>query len=164
MFNSAIFNYRNGSKSQPRRNRAMQIEALEARELLSVSPTTDFQDLAAAYSTIPFSERSNYIDITELTVENLRAAIDQACQTVEDDVIVIHTTETANTISLDGSALIFDVNSDLYGSITLVGYGESMLTISNTQENVAIVYSGDVYFAGISFMAKESEGQSFKTG
>ena len=141
----------------------MQIEALESRELLSVSPMTDFQDLATMYSSFPISEQSNFIDVTDLTVENLRAAIEQASQTVENDVIVVHTTQTAKTIRLDGSALIFDVNSDLYGSITLVGYGDSALTISNMQENVAIVNSGDVYFGGISFLALEPTGQSFKT-
>lgn len=147
--------------------RTLSIESLESRELLSVTTglldANDCASAAALYSECPISENANLIDITELTAENLRAAIDQASQTPEDDVILVHTTADSNTISLNGSALVVDVNSDQYGSIIIAGYGDSLLTISNTEENVALIVSGNVYFDGVAFLAQEALGRSFQT-
>ncbi|MBR0193647.1 MAG: hypothetical protein IJQ31_16445 [Thermoguttaceae bacterium] len=162
MSGKADFNRRKGCKSQ-QSTRVLRIEALEDRSLLSALPVANYPDLNTMFSELPISEDANYIDVTELTAENLRNAIQQAAQTTKDDVVVVHTTETENTIALNGSALIFDIDSDLYGSITLVGYGDTMLTLSNTQENVVMVYSGEVYFGGISFLAQQYQGDSFQT-
>ena len=145
------------------RARELHMENLEERALLSVSPLGDAQDVVAAYSDFQIAENANFIEVTDLTADSLRAAIQQAAQTTVDDVVVVRTTATANSIALDGSALVFDVDSDLYGSITLVGWGDTILTLSNTQENVALVRSGNVNFGGISFLGLESEGQSFQT-
>ena len=135
------------------RARELHMENLEERALLSVSPLGDCQDVAAAYSDFQIVENANFIEVTDLTADSLREAIQQAAQTTADDVVVVRTTADANSIALDGSALVFDVDSDLYGSITLVGWGDTILTLSNTQENVALVRSGEVNFGGISFLA-----------
>ena len=157
------FRFHKNRKSQTQYKRSLHLEALEERALLSVSPAGDYQDLAAAYSNFQIAEDANFIDVTDLTVENLQAAIDQAAQTAEDDVVVVHTTAADNTIQLNGSALVIDIDSDLYGSLTVVGYGDSMLTLFNTQENIALVYSGEVNFGSISFQVLEPAGQSFQT-
>ena len=79
MFGDTNFNYRKGIKSQQRRNRSMQMEALEARELLSVSPYyQDMSDYASALVSpmvIPENQVPKHevvIDLSSLYQQNVQ--------------------------------------------------------------------------------------------
>ena len=71
MFGNTNFNNRKGLKSQQRRNRSMQMEALEARELLSVSPyyqeMSDYAPAMVSPMTIPENQVPKHEIVVDLS-------------------------------------------------------------------------------------------------
>jgi hypothetical protein len=133
-----------GGAAKPRRrnNRTCRIEELESRELLSVS-TAEFAEIKAMYSDLHLGNEGDYI-IREITVEQLandyaqgylQEAIHTAETTAGNDLIVVRTTDSVNTINLrrlggtGQPCLTFNGSSTIYGSVTVVSYGDVPLTI-----------------------------------
>lgn len=139
-------------KSRPRtkeallggpRKRRLVLEQLEVRHLLSVSITDlDFAAIRAAYPDLDLSDdmaEYNIIEVTGTTSNDddlfafseagLRAAIAKAGTTTANDLIVVRTTETQDTITLDGSELGINIDAKEFEGVTLVSFGTSNLMI-----------------------------------
>ena len=116
--------------------RQLRFEPLEERALLAVS-ATEFNQIRELYPDLNLSDnRGNYnvIEITasQLTEANLRNAITQAGNTAANDLIVVRTTATQNTITLSGDYLGININAAQYGTVTIVGFGDLPLTLDGT--------------------------------
>jgi len=108
-------------------------EGLEVRQLLDVT-SEDFDLIRELYSGLNLSEdMGEYhiieIDATELSETALRDAILEAGGTDENDLIVIRTTSSLNTITLSGGELVIDIDAGEFGSVTIVSLGDVPLTI-----------------------------------
>lgn len=130
------------------------MEALENRELLSVS-ATDWSSVAAyaefglASTMSAFTSADgtvHEISAADLSVSSLKSAIDSCESTTGDDVIVVRTTSAKNTITFAAASDTMDIDfravSDgtlgaVYGSVTIVAVGDTPLTINaNGKGNV----------------------------
>ncbi|MDR1492312.1 MAG: fibronectin type III domain-containing protein [Planctomycetaceae bacterium] len=145
-----------------KRTRRLSMELLEDRELLSVTPA-DLQAIRAAYPDLNFSDNINIIEVAadQLTDNsedafNLRKALAVAAGTEEtDDLIVVRTTDTANTIRLKTGEIRINANFKNKGDVTIVSLGEKPLTIDagadvNNPSRVLNISSPiDVTLAGI---------------
>ena len=94
----------------------------------------DFNAIRLAYPDLGLSSNMgdyHVIEITaaELTDMAIRDAIDEAALSPGDDLIVIRTTVTNNTIPLTGGQLSININAATHGSITIVSLGDVPLTI-----------------------------------
>ena len=123
---------------KPIRNYQHFLESLETRTLLSVS-TTEFAAIKTQYADLNLGNYGDY-NIIEITANNLsdealRFAISEAATTAKSDLIVIRTTTSQNTITLDGSELLIDINAEQYGSLTIVSLGNVPLTIDANHES-----------------------------
>lgn len=129
---------RNGGFTSPSRglqNRLSRLETLEDRALLSVSGA-EYDAIRAAYPdlNLPESfESINAVDLSaaNLTAESLQQAIAAAGETVEDDLLVVRTSDSAHTLVLDGNPIRVSVDSERFGSLALVAY-------SSTETNVPL--------------------------
>ena len=133
------FHHRKGLKTQLQRERALRMEALEERTLLSVSPV-EYEALCAQYSDLNLPQDSSDLNIIEITAEQLslaalKDAIATAGTTTQSDLIVVRTTEDVNTITYTASTdeLNININASQYGSVTIVSLGETNLTLDANQ-------------------------------
>jgi len=145
-----------GSQNKGAQKRSLRLEALEERQLLAVT-VTEFNQIRAMYSDLNLSANMgdyNVIEITtsQLTDANLRNAITQAGTTTANDLIVVRTTTTQNTITLSGTELAININATTNGSVTIVSFGTAKLTIDANKQsrvfNISSNYSA-VAFAGL---------------
>jgi len=134
-FNSLLGSGSNSTsnKTKRRRGRICRIEELENREMLSVT-IGDFNVLREQYSELTLRDdfdSYNFIEIEahELTSDKLRLAITTAGTTEKDDIIVVRTTTTQNTITLGGTELAININASQFGSVSIVSLGTDTLTI-----------------------------------
>ena len=153
--------------TSPVKGRKLNIESLESREMLSISPA-DYDSIRAAYPDLNLSVDMadyNVIEITsaELTARNLQAAIDVAAKTTQDDVIVVRTTADNHTISLS-SPLSIDIDSAQFGSAIVVGFGDAdtivPLKISQSNGVAMSIAQGEVTLAGITFWGEMASYES----
>ncbi|MGN1064630.1 MAG: hypothetical protein ACI4QC_04400, partial [Thermoguttaceae bacterium] len=92
--------------------------------------------IRAAYPDLNLPESFESINAVDLSAENLTAellqqAIAAACETFEDDLLVVRTSESAHTLVLDGNPIRIAVDSERFGSLALVAY-------SSTETNVPL--------------------------
>ena len=139
--------------------RNLQMEELESRHLLSVT-AADFSAIAAQYEELNLGQSADAwnvieIDAAEFSTESLGQAIQEAVQTAEqttaNDLVVVRTTEDARTASFGDGSLVVNLDSDAYGSLAIVGWGDGMLRLVGTTQTVAGVQAGDVGFGGVTF-------------
>ncbi len=146
--------------------RYLGIELLEQRALLSASPL-DYEALTASYNlSLPdSSEDINIIQIAadELNAQTLFLALEEASQTKEDDLIVLQTTDENRTIDLGELTLTIDVSSADYGSVTLLGYGDSMPRITGSSQTLIKIENGTVQMGGIVLVGLSGSAQSSQT-
>ncbi|MDR3183621.1 MAG: right-handed parallel beta-helix repeat-containing protein, partial [Planctomycetaceae bacterium] len=119
------------SRKNSLRSRSLQIETLENRELLSVSPA-DFDAIKAENADLNLGNEVDYniIEITaaDLSETRLNNAIRAAGVTTANDLIVLRTTAEQHTIKLSGTEIAIDIVSG-YGRVTIVGFGTDKLTL-----------------------------------
>ena len=152
--NNIFGNSENQSKKRtaPPKGRKLQIESLESREMLSISPA-DYDSIRALYPDLNLAASMgsyNVIEITsnELTDAKLRAAIATASTTTKNDLIVVRTTAAQNKITLGGTELAISTSK---GSVTIVSFGEKTLTLDANYKSrvVSIGKSSTVNIGGI---------------
>ncbi len=145
------------TNKQVSRSRLLRIERLEQRQMLSVS-TADYAAIRAAYSSLDLPEDSGFINIIEiepdnLSVQSIQDALETAYknsniyyadeyngQKVVDDLIVIRTTQQKNSIEYTSAAdqINLGIDKSICGSIYLVAWGDTPLTIDAAEQCSAI--------------------------
>ena len=117
-----------GGKKESTRYRNLNVEQLEERQLLSVQPwsqvAADYPELAEKFSAfVKTTENVNIIPVTSLSVDALKAAITEAGETDEDDLILVYTKTGANSITYSTAedTLALDIDATTKGSISILG-------------------------------------------
>jgi len=139
-----------------KRGRTCRIEELENREMLSVS-MAEFATIRSQYTDLNLSASMadyNVIEIlaNELTDTKLLSAIAEAGMTTQDDLIVLRTTATQNTLTLNGNPITIDINSSRFGSIAIVSLSDSGSSLRVDTQCISRAFrinSGDVALGGI---------------
>lgn len=132
--------------------RICRIEELESREMLSVS-MGDFDVIKSQYEDLNLTHYSDYniIEITadELSAKTLQTAVNFAAQTTQDDLIVVRN-NGARIVDLGTETLNVNINSDLYGSLTIVILEPGILQIqSSANTGVVQVVNGNIAIGGV---------------
>ena len=146
-----------------RRLRHLLFEPLEERQMLAITPA-DFNAIKAAYPDLQLTAMSDYnvmeITAAELSDAKLREKIAEAGTTPQNDLIVLRTTATQNTITLNGSELAININAANFGSITIVSLGEEKLTIDANQKSRVfnIASTSTVALAGLTITGGKDTG------
>ena len=133
--------------------RKLGMENLEERQLLSVNPigNAEYDDIRAAYADLELPSsltQINVIELTELNAAALQNAVDQAARTTADDLILLRTTADDYVVDLESTAINVNIDSEKYGSLTILGTGEQALTIETVDTNAFTVLNGDVKLGG----------------
>ncbi|MDR1384927.1 MAG: fibronectin type III domain-containing protein, partial [Planctomycetaceae bacterium] len=153
------------SHADYKKTRRLSMESLEDRTLLSVTPA-DLQAIRAAYPDLHFSDSINVIEVTadQLTDSstdafNLRKALLAAEGTSQSDLIVVRTTDTANTIQINQSDIIINTGFNESGDVTIVSLGSQPLTIDANGKSRAFQVSTrvNVTFAGLVITGGKSD-------
>ncbi len=116
----------------------LRFETLEDRALLSVS-TAEYAALQSAYPelNLPAQTETNVVEIAaaDLSVANLKAALETAGTTPQADVIVLRTTDAENKITFADATdeIAIDVVAQNYGAISIVALGSKPLTLDAAQ-------------------------------
>ncbi len=121
------------------KTRLARLEALETRDLLAVSvafSAAEYAALRAEYAEFDLPAKASDLNIIEinadsLSLNSLEDALDRAASTKKDDLIVVRTNASDNTIRLganDGEIKV-ELDSNLFGTTTIVALGEAPLTI-----------------------------------
>jgi len=128
---------------------------LETRELLSVSPG-DYAVVRESYQALDLPETAEEINIVELDVrdftgESLQEAVERAGKTPENDLIILKADSENNVFNLGEKTLNVDVDSDVFGSISLVSYGGSGVSslVSSSSCGAFNVVQGDFQLGGL---------------
>ncbi|MBR4105061.1 MAG: hypothetical protein IKK39_13500, partial [Thermoguttaceae bacterium] len=133
--------------------RKLGMENLEERQLLSVNPigNSEYDDIRAAYADLELPSslsQINVIELTDLNAAALQNAVDLAARTTADDLILLRTTADDYVVDLETTAINVNIDSEKYGSLTILGTGEQALTIETTDVNAFTVLNGDVQLGG----------------
>ncbi|MBQ7029166.1 MAG: hypothetical protein IJN32_02880, partial [Thermoguttaceae bacterium] len=133
--------------------RKLGMENLEERQLLSVNPigNSEYDDIRAAYADLELPSsltQINVIELTDLNAAALQNAVDLAARTTADDLILLRTTADDYVVDLESTAINVNIDSEKYGSLTILGTGEQALTIETNDVNAFTVLNGDVKLGG----------------
>ncbi|MDO4587804.1 MAG: choice-of-anchor Q domain-containing protein [Planctomycetia bacterium] len=163
-----LFNPKKDSEASVKNNRvqktlqsrALLMEPLEERQLLAVT-AIDYLAIQNSFESLKLDDYSSVnlieIDNASLTSESLKNAITQAGSTSQNDVILVRTTPEKHTIDLNGELLNINIDSNAFGSINILGYGDSMLHLTNSGLTVLSVENGDVGFGKINFVSLDND-------
>ena len=134
------------------RTRNLRMEALEERALLSVTPLSpdEYSALSAQYAQFHLPEDMSDLNVITLDLAEgdglaeLKSAIETAGSTDESDLIVVRTSDDANTITFTSNSdeLLININASSKGAITIVGLGTKPLTLDAAQQCRVITVSG----------------------
>ncbi|MDO4586065.1 MAG: choice-of-anchor Q domain-containing protein, partial [Planctomycetia bacterium] len=120
-------------------SRILRLESLEERQLLTVT-TAEYDAIRAEYADFGLPEIMSDVNIIEieeanLSIANLKAAIETAGTTALDDLIVLRTSDSANNITYAAASDEISINIDAvsYGKLSIVGFGTVPLTIDANQ-------------------------------
>ncbi len=123
------------SRGIQRRLRSARFEQLEDRALLSVS-AVEYETIRATYEefALPTSQTDvNVIEISavSLSTDALKEALEQASSTQSDDLIVVRTSESQNTITFNqtSDSIVVEQDASIFGKTTIVAVGDKPLTI-----------------------------------
>ncbi len=83
----------------------------------------------------------------QLSEAALRNAVNAAAITTANDLIVLRTTNTQNTITLGGTELLVNAYAPTRGSVTIVSFGAEPLSIDANQQSRVISVRGDAVVA-----------------
>ena len=117
------------------KSQRLRVESLEDRLLLAVT-STDYQNICANYEEFGLPSSSDDINVIEieaadLTIDALKDAIGQAADTEQDDLVILRTTASQNILLFSSAddALTFEIDPKIVGSVTIIAYGTSPLTL-----------------------------------
>ena len=154
---SRFFRAESKKKTQTPKSRRLQMERLEARELLSVTPT-EYAEIRELYSAFELSADMSTVDVVELsgalTSAQIQSALDFAKSTPNDDLIVLRTTAEASSASL-AQTLTIDFDPSVSGTLTIVSYGDALAQVSSAKNAIFSVRSGDVRLGGFAFVPQD---------
>ena len=152
------------SKGAPE-SRALRLEWLESRELLSVS-AAEFAALSQAYPKLDLPESAANLNVVEiqadeLSLESIARAVELAASTPQDDLIVLRTSDANYQLDLGNATISIDVDSVNFGSITVASLGPRALQIATTSVEGAIdVERGDLALAGLTLVGFSVQGST----
>ena len=136
-----------------RTRRTLRLEALERRDLLSAVPlsASEYAALTEQYSSLSLPETMDDLNVITLDLSegdglnSLRSAIAEAGQTTASDLIVVRTTDTANTLTWTSSSdeLKINIDSTQYGTLTIVGLGDTSLILNANSLSRHMSVSGE---------------------
>ena len=160
MFSSSAKSNAHKKGSTPR-SAVLRLEALETRELLSVSPT-QYEDLRNVYDQLSLPESLddvNIIELTSLTAEALQEAIDSAKTTPQDDIVLLNESLfVENLLDLSESTITINVNPETSGLISILTLGKERAQIQTNKTDATFdVFAGNVQFGGIDFIGIEDD-------
>jgi hypothetical protein len=141
------------------RSRTLSMEPLETRDLLSVTTglisTSDYAALREQYPdfNLPADQSELNVMTADCYLTDLKSAITQAGKSTKPDLILVKTTDDANTITYSSSsdAISINVDASQYGSVTIIGWGTKELTLNANQKCRVMSISGntDAYLGNI---------------
>ncbi|MCL2305111.1 MAG: fibronectin type III domain-containing protein [Planctomycetaceae bacterium] len=154
-------NRENSNRSNAPRSRKLQLEPLESREMLSIS-AVEFAAIRSANPGLNLSANMgdyNVIEITaaQLSAQALQAAVDAAAETVQDDLIVVRTDAKNHTLTLQGSPITIDVNSEWLGSVAIVSLSSSntpLIVDTLGMSRAFRINNGDVALGGMEIVGQ----------
>lgn len=136
----------------------LRLESLEERALLSAVPlsASEYADLRAQYADFNLPENMEDMNVITLDLAEgdgltaLQDAITTAGTTEKSDLIVVRTSETANTLTYtsDENELYIEIDANDFGSVTIVGWGVQNLMLDvDLQSNCGIEVFGETTIA-----------------
>lgn len=148
-------------QTKRRRSRVCRMEELESRELLSVT-LGDFDAIRSQYADLDLSASMsdyNVIEILadELSESRIQSALSEAATTSQDDLIVIRTNASQNTLTLNGNPLTIEIDSSRFGTVaivTLSDTGSSLLVDTQCISRAFRINSGVVAMGGIEIVGQ----------
>ena len=121
--------------------RFLRHEELEERTLLSISGT-EYALICGEFSDYELSadmSETHLIELTETTADSLRAAVAEAQNSAENDLIVVRLSD-GETLDFSGETVDIDVSYENAGTISLVG-----LTLSGETAEISEFLSDSAY-------------------
>ncbi len=150
-----MFSNSKKTESSSVRVRNLRFESLETRELLSVAPS-DYAIIRESYPTLNLPETFEEINIIEINAqdfanETLQQAFARASETNADDLIVLRSEVTGSVFDVGSTSVVVDVDSNAFGSISLVSYGGSGVSsiVSSSVDGAFNVVQGDFQLGGL---------------
>jgi hypothetical protein len=138
---------------QKMKSRKLSFEALESRELLSVS-AADFSSIRDQYADLNLSANMNDYNVIEITAaqlsyNSLENALLTAKSSAKNDLIVVRTTASQDSIDVTSTFEIYEY----LGSTTIVSLGTNKLTLSGGGNNQLLyAYDTTLLLGGIDFI------------
>ena len=146
---------------KPQHSRICRVEALENREMLSVS-VAEFAALRDVYEHLDLSANIadyNIIEIKsgQISVQSIQEALALAGQTRKDDLIVIRTDRSNNTLTLQANPITIDIDSARFGSVAIVSLSASHTLLTVDTQNLSRAFrinNGDVALGGMEIVGQ----------
>ncbi|MCF0233874.1 MAG: hypothetical protein HUK22_02710, partial [Thermoguttaceae bacterium] len=134
--------------------RKLGMETLEDRQLLSVNPIgqSEYDQIREAYANLALPRtytEINVIELTDLSAQSLQNAVDAAGRTAQDDLIILRATRDNYVVDLENTAIKIKIDSEKYGDLTIVGFGEVDPYVTTQNSNAFTVLSGNVTLEGM---------------
>lgn len=128
-------NRSNNARQKNRTKRTARFESLESRDLLAVT-AAEYDAIRNDYAEFNLPNAMSDLNVVEisadsLSVQALKNAIEEASATKSDDLIVVRTTQTQNSILFTKVAdqLSVELDPDFFGKTTIVAIGPAQLQI-----------------------------------
>ncbi|MDO5580610.1 MAG: choice-of-anchor Q domain-containing protein [Planctomycetia bacterium] len=134
--------YKNSSRCFSRR---ATFELLESREMLDGFGLLD--EVRSVWSDFSVSNNANIYEIeaSDLSANNLRAALNEAVNSSEDDLIILRTAQDHHSLSIDEE---FRIAEGTKGTITIVSMGTMPLTIDAQGHSRIFNFQGETLQLG----------------
>lgn len=122
-------------------NGVVDIGAIEYPFVNQTLTDEEFEQLRAQYPGLALTNRKEDYNVLEIAAmdisgESLRAKLEEAANSTDNDLIVLRTSvETQNLIKLGGSELLIDIDFAAFGSVTIVVLGSVPVTINAEQQS-----------------------------
>ncbi|MBQ2790396.1 MAG: hypothetical protein IJE97_12245, partial [Thermoguttaceae bacterium] len=160
MFSRFFKKEKSSARKRASEARRLGLESLENRELLSVTPT-EYADIRELYSSFELAENLSEINAIDLsaatTSAQVQAALDAAKATPQDDLIVLRTTAEASSVSFERTITV-DFDESVSGKLTIVSYGDALLSASSDEGAIFSVVSGSANVGGFVLLGDSSKG------
>ncbi len=147
-----------------RAQKKLRLETLEQRRLLSIS-VAELDALNTLYSDLKLESVENWnlleMDVATITAESLQNAVQEAKSSVQDDLIIIRTSDTTRTIQLS-ETLNISLDSAVSGQLSIVTLGASPLRLMGEMPTLVEIDSGILQFGGITFVGLHTPADNAK--
>ncbi|MBP3531005.1 MAG: fibronectin type III domain-containing protein, partial [Thermoguttaceae bacterium] len=152
--------FKTSDERKPTETRRLRLERLEERALLSVTPV-EYAEIRELYSAFELPENIAEVNIIDLNVAatsaQVQTALAAAKTSPQNDLIVLRTTEEAASAHFD-QAVTIDFDESLSGKLTIVSYGDALLSTSSDEGAIFSVVSGSVNLGGFILLGDLTNG------